>query len=88
MHIIVVAVSSIGFGVVLGYAGWRLLSEYRKAFFANPRAVMTLDVLIQILTCGSVPVYLSVICLFGAIAFVLGGIGIIVAESLHMLRLL
>ena len=88
MNIIVVAVSSIGFGIVLGYAGWRLFAEYRKAFFSNPRGVMTLDVLVQIVTCGSVPVYLSALCLFAAIAFVFGGIGILVAESLHMLRLL
>ena len=83
MNIIVVAAGSIAFGAVLGYAGLRLFAEYRKAFFANPRGIMTLDVLVHIVTCGSVPVYLSVVCLIAAIAFILGGIGILVAETLH-----
>ena len=88
MSIIVVAIGAIAFGIVLGYAGLRLFAEYRAAFFADPRAVMTVDVLIQILTCGSVPVYLSALCLIGAAAFIFGGIGILVAETLHMARLL
>lgn len=83
MSIFVVAIGSIGFGLVLGYAGARLFAEYRAAFFANPRAVMTFDVLLQIVTCGSVPVYLSVLCLIGAGAFIFAGIGIFVAEALH-----
>jgi hypothetical protein len=86
MNIIVVAAGSIAFGVLLGYAGLRLFAEYRKAFFANPRGVMTVDVLVQIVTCGSVPVYLSAVCVIAAVAFVFGGVGILVAETLHMLR--
>ena len=85
MNILVVAAGSIAFGAVLGYAGLRLFAEYRRAFFANARAVMTLDVLVHILTCGSVPVYLSVLCFIGAVAFIFGGIGILVAETLHTL---
>lgn len=85
VNIIVVAAGSIAFGVVLGYAGLRLFAEYRRAFFANTRSVMTIDVLVHIVTCGSVPVYLSVVCLIAAIAFIFGGIGILVAETLHML---
>jgi len=88
MSIFVVAIASIGFGIVLGYAGLRLFAEYRAAFFTNPRAVMTLDVLLQIVTCGSVPVYLSVLCLIGAGAFIFAGIGILAAEALHVARLL
>jgi hypothetical protein len=88
MSIIAVAIVTIAFGVVLGYAGLRLFAEYRAAFFANPRAAMTLDVLVQILTCGSVPVYLAALCLIGAAAFIFGGIGVLVAEALHAARLL
>ena len=84
VNIIAVAASLIAFGIVVGYAGLRLFAEYRMAFFANPRGVMTIDVLVEILTCGSVPVYLSVICLIAAIAFIFGGIGILVAETLHI----
>ena len=86
MNIIVVAIASIMFGILVGYAGLRLIVEYRSAFLANPRAVMTLDVLIQIVTCGSVPVYLALLCFIGAVAFVFGGIGILVAETLHLFR--
>lgn len=86
MSIIVVAIASILFGILVGYAGLRLLVEYRGAFLANPRAMMTLDLLIQVVTCGSVPVYLALLCFIGAVAFVFGGIGILVAETLHALR--
>lgn len=86
MSIIVVAITAILFGIVVGYAGLRLFAEYRRAFMANPRAVMTLDVLIEIATCGSVPVYLSLLCLIGAVGFILGGIAILAAETLHVLR--
>ena len=88
MSIVLVAIGSIAFGLVVGYAGLRLFSEYRAAFFANPPGVMTLDVLVQILTCGSVPVYLSVLSLIAAGAFIFAGVGILVAEALHGLRLL
>lgn len=88
MSIVVVAIGTITFGLALGYAGVRLFIEYRAAFFANPRAVMTLDMLVEILTCGSVPVYLAVLCLIGAAAFIFGGVGILVAEALHLARVL
>lgn len=87
-NIIVIALVTIAFGILLGYAGLRLFAEYRAAFFANPRAIMTLDVLVQILACGSVPVYLAALCLIGAAAFIFGGIAMLVAEGLHMARLL
>ena len=85
MSIVFIAIAVIMFGIVVGYAGLRLFAEYRSAFLANPRGVMTLDVLIEILTCGSVPVYLSLLCLIGAIAFIFGGIAILVAETLHLI---
>ena len=85
MSIIIVAAASIIFGIILGYAGLRLFAEYRKAFFADPRAVMTLDVVVQIVTCGSVPVYLSALCIIAAIAFIFAGFGIVVAETLHVI---
>ena len=76
-------VSAIVFGAILGYAGLRLLAEYRIAFFANPRALMTLDVLLQIANCGA-PAYLAILSLLGGIAFIFGGVGIFVAETLHV----
>lgn len=84
MNIIFVAIAVIMFGIVVGYAGWRLFAEYRRAFLTNPRAVMTLDLLIEILTCGSVPVYLSLMCLVGAVMFIFGGVAILIAEALHV----
>ena len=84
MNIIVVAFAVIAFGFVVGYAGWRLLAEYRSAFFTNPRAVMSLDVLIAIVMCGSVPVYIALLCLIAAAAFIFGGVAILIAEALHV----
>jgi hypothetical protein len=88
MEIVVPALGAIMFGGVLGYAGWCLFAEYRKAFFADPRAVMTLDVMVQIVKCGIGPVYLSALCLIAAVAFIFGGIAILLAEALHALRLI
>ena len=85
MSIFVEAIGLIMFGAVVGYAGVRLFAEYRTAFFANPRAVMTLDVVVQIVKCGIGPVYLAALCLIGAAAFIFAGIGILVAETLYRL---
>lgn len=41
-----------------------LLAEYRKAFVADPMAIMSLDVLVAILRCGP-PGYVGVVGLFG-----------------------
>jgi hypothetical protein len=51
-----------------------LLAEYRKAFMADPGAVMSLEVLIVILRCGP-PGYVAVIALFGGA--LLGGSGLL-----------
>ena len=71
-------------GLVIGYAGLHLLREYRRAFFENPRAVMTLEVMFQIAKLGS-PGYLAIICLIGSVMIVAGGIFMIIMESLHQL---
>jgi len=71
-------------GLVIGYAGLRLLGEYRRAFFEKPRAVMTLEVMFQIAKLGS-PGYLAIICLIGSVMIVAGGIFMIIMESLHQL---
>jgi len=71
-------------GLVIGYAGLRLLREYRRAFFENPRAVMTLEVMFQIAKLGG-PGYLAIACLIGSVMIVAGGIFMIIMESLHQL---
>jgi hypothetical protein len=71
-------------GLVIGYAGLRLLGAYRRAFFENPRAVMTLEVMFQIAKLGG-PGYLAIACLIGSILIVAGGIFIIIMETLHQL---
>lgn len=85
MSIFVEAIGAIVFGILVGYVGLRLFAEYRSAFFADPRAVMTLDVVVQIAKCGIGPVYLSAICLVAALAFIFAGIAILGAETLHMI---
>jgi hypothetical protein len=81
-----IAVEGIGvvaIGLAIGYAGLRLLGEYRSAFFKNPRAVMTLEVMLQIAKLGG-PGYLAILCLIGSVMIVSGGVFIIIMETLHL----
>lgn len=61
----IVLLESIGIvamGFALGYTGMSLLGQYGKAFFAEPRSVMTLEVLLNIARLGG-PGYLAIVCL-------------------------
>jgi hypothetical protein len=82
--IVVDALGAIAIGVVIGYAGWSLLGEYRKAFFVNARAVMTLEVLLQLAKLGG-PGYLAMLCLIGSVGLVAAGASILIFETLHRL---
>lgn len=69
-------------GIVIGYAGLRLLGEYRTAFFENPRAMMTLEVLLQVAKLGG-PGYLTIMCFIVAVMLFSGGIFVMIMETLH-----
>jgi hypothetical protein len=49
MAIFVLAIGSLILGALLTGGGLILLGEYKKVFFADPRATMSVEVLLQIL---------------------------------------
>ena len=79
----------LGFGALFLLLAWMLLVEYREAFIANPRAVMSFEVLAQILEMGA-PGYIAAFGLTVGLAFF--GIGalilvlFVVAPLLELLR--
>ena len=77
------ALGVVAIGCLLGITGRILLGQYRSVFFQNPRTVMSLEVLLQVLRLGG-PGYLAVLCLLGAIWFIAAGIYMFVAEALFI----
>jgi hypothetical protein len=75
------ALGVVAIGCLLGIAGLILLGQYRSVFFQNPRAVMSLEVLLQVLRRGG-PGYLAALCLLCALWFIAAGIYLFVAEAL------
>jgi hypothetical protein len=62
----------LGLGGLFLLLAFALLEEYRKVFFANPRAAMTFEVLAQLLNLGA-PGYIGAVGLAaGGLFFVLG----------------
>ena len=57
-----------GFGALFLLLAWMLLAEYREAFMANPRAVMSFEVFAQILNKGG-PGYIAAFGLTVGLAF-------------------
>jgi hypothetical protein len=79
----------LGFGTLFLLLAWALLAEYREAFMANPRAVMSFEVLAQILQTGA-PGYIAAfgltvgLAFFGIGAFIL--VLFVVAPLFELLR--
>jgi len=82
--VILESIGIVAIGVALGYAGTRLLGQYRKAFFADPRSVMTLEVVLNVARLGG-PGYLAIVCLIGAAGLVSAGIVFLIMETVHRL---
>jgi hypothetical protein len=82
--VILESVGIVAIGVALGYAGMRLLEQYRKAFFTDPRSVMTLEVVLNIVRLGG-PGYVAIVCLIGAVGLVSAGVGFLIMETAHHL---
>ena len=59
-------------GVIAGL-GWLLLGEYRKAFFRDPRAVMTLEVFTRASGVAG-PGYMAMLLLAAGTIFILVGL--------------
>jgi len=62
-----------GMGMLVMFLALTLFSEYRKAFMANPLAVMTLDVLLAALHRGG-PAFLAVVALIGGAMLAASGV--------------
>ena len=61
-----------GGGALFIWLSLTLLGEYRRAFMANPMSVMSLDVLLSIIRCGT-PSAMAVITLLAGACFLAGG---------------
>jgi hypothetical protein len=76
------------FGALLATLGVLLLGEYRRAFFENPRAVMSFEVFTQITQFGGTPGYLGVLLLFFSVFFIFAGLlGLVIPLALHVANL-
>jgi hypothetical protein len=74
-------------GALFVWLGSALLVEYRRAFFADPRSVMSIEVLLNILRLGG-PGYLAVMALVAGIPMLFAGafftlffLGVLVYQS-------
>lgn len=65
----------LGLGALFLLLAWMLLAEYREAFMANPRAIMSFEVLAQILHTGG-PGYIAAFGLMAGLAFF--GVGAVI----------
>jgi hypothetical protein len=59
-------------GALFIWLSLALLGEYRRAFMTNPLSVMSLDVLLSIVRCGT-PSALAVLTLLAGALFLAGG---------------
>jgi hypothetical protein len=71
-------------GLAIVYAGYRLLGEYGKAFFENPRAVMTLEVFFDVAKLGG-PGYLAMMCVFAGLMIAVSGAALFTVETLGLI---
>jgi hypothetical protein len=60
----------------VGLAGL-LLAEYRRAFFADPRSIMSFEVLAQILRLGG-PGYAAVVVFVAGVLLLMAGVALLV----------
>ena len=71
-----------GMGMLVMFLALTLFSEYRKAFMANPLAVMTLDVFLAAMHRGG-PAFLAVVALIGGAMLAASGVILFVALLLY-----
>ena len=65
---------SLTLAVVLMLAAIALLWEYRRLFLANPRALMSAEVLLEVITGCGAPGYLAAFFLAGAVLSIAAGV--------------
>ena len=70
-------------GALLVWAGWSLLGEYRRLFLSDPRLVMAVEVLLQILFHpAGTAVFLGAIAILAGLWFLVMGIFVAVTPLL------
>jgi hypothetical protein len=67
-----IPIGLMGLGAIFVGLAAALLVEYRRAFFADPRSVMSIEVLLNILKLGG-PGYLAMLALVAGLPMLLGG---------------
>lgn len=82
MEMWLVAFAMLAMGLLVMTLALTLFGEYRKAFMANPMAVMTLDVLLAAMHRGG-PALLAVIALFGGAMLAASGVILFVFLLFH-----
>jgi hypothetical protein len=82
MEIWLMPFAMFGMGILVMFLALTLFSEYRKAFMANPMAVMTLDVFLAAMHRGG-PALLAVVALFGGAMLAASGVILLVALVLY-----
>jgi hypothetical protein len=72
MHPLLAPLGLLALGAVLLGVAWLLLLEYRRAFFADPRSLMSTEMFFNILRQGG-PGYLAVVALIAGFLLFLYG---------------
>jgi len=82
MEIWLLPFAMFGTGMFVMFLALALFTEYRKAFMANPMAVMTLDIFLAAMQRGG-PAVLAVVALFGGAMLAASGVILLVFLVLY-----
>jgi hypothetical protein len=82
MEIWLMACAIFAMGMLVMFLALTLFGEYRKAFMADPMAVMTLDVFLAAMHRGG-PAFLAVVALFGGAMLAASGVILLIFLLLY-----
>lgn len=82
MEIWLLPFAMFGMGMFVMFLALTLFGEYRKAFMANPMAVMTLDIFLAAMQRGG-PAFLAVVALIGGAMLAASGVILLVFLVLY-----
>jgi hypothetical protein len=77
--------TNIGVGVLLAIAAFALLTEYRRLFMQDPRAVMSVEVLMTIIARSGGPGYFAALLLAGALLNLAWGFYSLISRLSHVI---
>ena len=77
----------IGLGILLAIGAMFLLGEYRRLFMEDPRAVLSVEVLMAIISRSGGPGYFAAFILAGALINLAVGLYYLIDRLPHILRL-